>query len=1085
MSRLSISLMGSFRVTLDGEPVTDFATDNARALLAYLSVEAGQAHRRDALAGLLWPDQPSRKARLSLRQALYHVRQAIGDRDADPPSEAEGKQSTPFLLTTRHTIRFNPQSDHWLDVAAFTALAEACGRHRHRSRGTCLPCLRSMERMVALYQGEFLERFSAGNSRLFEEWVLLRREWLHREAMEALVHLANHHERRGETRQARRYAHRQVEMEPWREEAHRQLMRLLALVGQRSAALAQYKVCRRTLAEELHVEPTDQTTALYESIRAGASAPSLLRFSAPLHRLSPSPTPFVGRETELAELADLLASPDCRLVTLVGSGGIGKTRLALQAAADHRGTFAHGIVFVPLTSVRSSELLVSAIADALGFSFREGVHLEGQLLGYLREKELLLVLDGMEHVLEGAELLARILHRASGVIVLATSRERLNLREEWVRAVEGLTYPKQGEVSGGRLADATGRLLEEPVELAKVYSAIALFLQQARRVDHRFSLSRGEAPCVARICQLVEGLPLGVELAAAWTGVRSCQEIAREIELNLDILSTDLRNVPERQRSIRATFEHSWQFLSREERDLLAQLSVFRGGFDREAVLQVTGASLSTLLALIDKSLVRRVAPERYDMHGLLAQYAADKLRDGPERHEKTEMEHARYFAALLSRQREHLRKAKGKEDFRELALEIGNARQAWQVAVAHGSASLVEQSLESLYLFYDHQCRFQEGVDLLFRAIERWTDDPGRGHILGRLLSHQGALYLQLCHYRWARAALERSWALLETLDVPAEQIFCLVNLAGVARRQGDYEETARLSARSLALSQQMGDPWGITHSLLQLGLARYRTGEVGQAQVLLEESLAVAERSDNTRLAISPLNVLADIAGHQGDYARARALLERCLTLSRQLGDQFKVAVALNNLGTVFHVLEKVEEAQSAYRESLKICHEIGDRGGQAIALSNLGEVAYGAGAYADAARLYRQGLSIGRDIHDQWTVMACLNNLGEVAYALQDDDGARQCFTEALTIAQETSTLPLVLKVLVNLAALFAREGETVYAATLLGLARQHSASEQAIRDKADRLLDQMDIAAPAEIQESLDTVVAELLARISPS
>jgi predicted ATPase/DNA-binding SARP family transcriptional activator/Tfp pilus assembly protein PilF len=1076
-------MLGSFQVALDGEPVTDFATDNARALLAYLSVEADRPHHRDALAGLLWPDQPDRKARRSLRQALYNLRQAIDQRDPAPSPEAQASFPRPFLLANRHTIQFNAESDHWLDVAAFTALAEESRQHRHRRQAMCLPCLRHMEDMVALYQGEFLEQLSVGDSHLFEEWALLKREWLHREAMEALIHLANYHERRGEIRQARRYARRQVELEPWREEAHRQLMRLLALDGQRSAALAQYEACRETLAEELRVEPTDETTALYESIRAGRAIP--LPF--PSRSLPPSPTPFVGREEELSELAELLADPDCRLVTLVGPGGVGKTRLALQAAADQIGNFAYGVAFVPLSSVDSSESLVSAIADALDFSFREGVDSTQQLLNYLRQKDLLLVLDGMEHVLEGGDLLARILRRAPGVIVLVTSRERLNLREEWVRAIEGLVYPRPGEHYPSGSEGEAHELSEEPLQLAQVYSAIDLFHQQARRVDRRFSLSAREAPHVVRVCQLVEGLPLAVELAAAWTDVRSCKDIAREIERNLDILSTNLRNVPQRQRSVHATFEHSWQLLSQEEKDLLAGLSVFSGGFRREAVLQVTDASLATLLDLVDKSLVRHVAPDRYDMHGLLVQYAADKLRESPHQHQRAEMQHARYFAAFLERQREPLRAASGRDDFREIASDIENVRRAWQLAVAHDCVALVEQSLESVYLFYDYQCRFQEGVELLSQAIERWADDIAQRQVLARLLSRQGALYLQLCQYRQARAALERGQELLESLDMPSEQVFCLVNLAGVARRQGHYQETMRLSTRSLALSRQVGDPWGITHSLLQLGLARYRTGDVDGAKSLLEESLATAQESANPRLVVAPLNVLGDIACHRGDYAAGQALLERCLALTRELGDQFKVAVALNNLGTVFHVLGKLEEARSAYQESLEVCHEIGDRGGQAIALSNLGEVAYAAGAYADAERLYRQGLDIGRDIRDQWTVMACLNNLGEVAYALQDDDGARQFFAEALSIAQQTRTLPLVLKVLVNLAALFASEGETDYAAQLLGLASQHPASEQATREKAQRLLDEAaslpDVAAPQSAERSLDSVVTQLLARIA--
>ncbi len=1054
--RLSISLLEPLQVTLDGEPVTDFATDKARALLAYLSVEADRPHRRDALAGLLWPDQPQRKARQNLRQALSHLRRAIRDQDHDDDGE-------PFLLVSRETVQFNPASDYWLDVAAFTTLVEACRRHRHRRLGTCLPCMRRLEQMADLYGGDFLEHFFLDDSSFFEEWALLQREWLRREAVEALFHLANYYERRGDYERARYHARRQVELEPWREEAHRQLMRLLALDGQRSAALAQYETCRRALAEELGVEPTAETTTLYERIRA-----SLSYTPAPLHNLPPSPTSLVGREEELAELAELLANPDCRLVTLFGPGGVGKTRLALQAAADQIGAFAHGVYFVPLASVSSPELIVPMMANALEFPFHGREDPKEQLLNYLHDKEMLLILDSLEHVPEGGSLLAEMLHRAPGVVLLATSRERLNLQEERVYEVGGLTYP----------ADAATKSVEG-------YSAVELFLQSALQVHRRFVLSEAEVPHVVRICQMVEGIPLGVELAAAWARARSCAEIAQEIEHNLDILATRLRNVPERHRSIRATFEHSWQLLAETERDLLARLSVFRGGFGQEAAVVVAGASPSTLSALLDKSLIRYISSDRYDMHELLRQYAAEKLGANRQEYEETQMKHARYFAAFLERQKEHLKSAKQKQALMEIDLEIENARQAWQLAVARGNAHDVERSLESLYHFYDNRCRFQEGIALFAQAVDRWNGDAEQKGLFGKALSYQGALYRPLGRHQQARTCLEQSLTIFEHLKIEAEQVFCLVNLANVARSQGKYRETEQLSQAGLALSKQIGDSWGATFSLSLLGLVRYRAGDVAQAEMLLEESLVIGRENGHQRLMLSSLNTLGDIACHQGDYAKGQALFEECLALSRELGDQYNVAIQLNNLGTVLHVLERHAEARSFYQESLEICRKIGDQGGQAIALSNLGEVAYTFGAHLEAQEFYREGLAIGRNIQDQWTILACLNNLGETSCALGDYAGARAYFAEALEIATQTQTLTVLLKVLVNLAALFAKQGQTDRAAALLGLAHRHPACEQIDQEKAERLLDEMGLVSPDGAPEPLDVVVAEILAELSPS
>jgi predicted ATPase/Tfp pilus assembly protein PilF len=1049
MTQLSLSLLGPFQVTLDGEPVTDFATDKARALLAYLAVEADHPHRREVLAGLLWPDESERKARQNLRQALSTLRQAIGDRD----------EVAPFLWVSRQTVQFNLDSDHWLDVAAFTALVQICEKHQHRHLKNCLPCMRRLEQMVELYHGDFLEQFFLSDSSVFEEWALLKREWLRRQTVEALSHLTGYYERRGDYERAREYAWRQVALEPWREETHRQLMRLLALDGQRSAALIQYEACRRAMVEELGLEPTAETVALYEQIRGGE-----LLSSQPLHNLPPSPTPFVGREVELGELAELLVNPDCRFVTLVGPGGIGKTRLALQAAADQIGAFAHGVHFVSLTSVSSPEHLAPTIASTLSIPSYSSQDPKEQLFSYLREKEILLVLDNMEHILDGSTLLVEMLQRGPDLVLLVTSRERLNLREEWVYEIEGLTYPKDERVNGG-----------------KSYSAVALFQQHARLATRHFALGEAEMPSIARICQLVEGMPLGVELAATWLPVHSCGEIAQQIERNLDILTTRLRNVPERHRSIRATFEHSWQLLSEMEKELFARLSVFRGGFRQEAAVVVAGATPLTLSALLDKSLIRHISPNRYDVHELLRQYAAEKL--GSQEHQETQMRHARYYATFLEQQEKYLKGAKQKQALAEIASEIENARQAWQMAVSRGFAREVEQSLESLYYFFNIQGRFQEGIELFAQAIERWSEDAQQARIFGKVMSRQGALCRPLGRYQQARACLEQSLAIFKHLKMHAEQIFCLVTLAHVARNQGKGEEAEQLAQEGLTLSRQIEDRWGETTSLFTLGSVRYRAGDVTQAEALLEESLAIGRASGNQRLIMSPLNILADLACHRGDYTGAQAVFEECITLSRELEDPYNIAMHLNNLGTVLHTREKYAEAQLYYQESLEICHEIGDRSGQAIALSNLGEVAHVLDSDHEALEHYQEALSIGRDIQDQWTILVCLNNLGEIACALEDYPAARSYFTEALEIATQTQLVLVLLKTLINLAVFFAKQGQTDQAAALLGLVRDHPASEQAIQERAEHLLDEMDLTLPDSAPEPLDVVVAEVLTKIS--
>ena len=330
--------------------------------------------------------------------------------------------------------------------------------------------------------------------------------------------------------------------------------------------------------------------------------------------LPAAPTPLVGRESELAALTQLLDNPQCRLLTLVGPGGIGKTRLAIEAAAARREVFVDGVVLASLAAVNSPTFMLPALASALGFSFYGSTNPRNQLLNHLSEKQMLLVLDNLEQLLEGVELVADILRRAPGLKLLATSRERLNLLGEWVVEVQGLAVPPAGQAKG----------VEE-------CSAVALFVQSARRAKAGFALRAGDEPAVAHICRLVEGMPLAIELAASWVRMLSCQEIAREIEHNLDFLVASTRDLPERHRSLWAVFDHSWKLLSGEEQRELSQLSVFRGGFTRQAAEAVAGASLAALSSLVTKSLVRRASAlddlTYYDLHELVRQYAHVQLR--------------------------------------------------------------------------------------------------------------------------------------------------------------------------------------------------------------------------------------------------------------------------------------------------------------------------------------------------------------------------------------------------------------------------------------------------------------------------
>jgi len=378
-------------------------------------------------------------------------------------------------------------------------------------------------------------------------------------------------------------------------------------------------------------------------------------------------TPLVGRESELASLGRLLADPLCRLLTLVGPGGIGKTRLAIEAALRERARFNGGIWFVPFAPVSSPAAIVPAIAEAMGLTLRGQTELRLQLFGHLARMEVLLVLDNVEHLLAGATLFSQILAHAPGVKLLATSRERLHLQSEYVFVTQGLPVPP---------LDRFHRALD--------YDAIRLFDQSARRAGAEIALEGDELAAAVQVCRQVDGMPLGIELAAAWTPLLSCQEIATEIQHSLDFLADSLHDLPERKRSLRAVFDHSWRLLTPEERGALCRLAIFQGGFDREAAEEVAGASLPELLALTSKSLIRRSAGGRYDLHEVVRQYAYANLSQTPVCKETCDC-HSRFYLALLDGCEPALRSKAQVQNLRALLDEIDNLRTAWDWAVSRG----------------------------------------------------------------------------------------------------------------------------------------------------------------------------------------------------------------------------------------------------------------------------------------------------------------------------------------------------------------------------------------------------------------
>ena len=983
MSRLSVRLLGSFRATIDGEPVTGYRSDKVRALLAYLAAEPDTPHRRERLGGLLWPDCSERSARAHLRVALSNLRQVIGDHEATPP----------YLLISRQTVQFNEASDAWADVQSFQSLLE-----------TGLPTIDAMEQMVGLYEGEFMAGFSLADSPLFEEWALLTREQLHRTVMEALHRLARSLEERGEYRRALVYAWRQVDLDPWREVAHRQVMRLLARSGERSAAIAQYRRCCQVLQDELGVEVSKRTRQLYERLERGEGVPGGPQ-PAVQHHLPAQTTSFEGREKEQAEINQLLSQASCRLLTLVGPGGIGKTRLALEIAAQQASSYPDGVHLAPLAHVSGTAFLASSVAEALRFRLdTTNLDARTQLLDYLRGRTALLVMDSFEHLLTGADLLVDILEHAPQVKLLVTSRERLHLRGEWAYEVQGLAYP--GEQDGHAL---------------ETYGAVKLFVARARQADAGFCLSAEVRPHVRDICRLVQGMPLAIELAAAWVPVLPCQGIASEIEKGLDILAAPERRLPDRHRSLRVAFDYSWTLLTDEAKAAFPRLAVFRGGFSRGAAQAVAGVGLVLLAELVGKSLLRRNAQGRYEMHELLRQYAAERLDAQPAERRQVRQRHSRYYLAFVSAREADLVGDRLPEIKDQIRVEMENVRAAADWAVTHWPAEEAREVLAHLDAFW---------------VVLGWTEGRDTFAAIARTL-------------REAHGT-EKAAVGPDTAPLPSALVY-----------QALYSSLLGESDASEAILEACTPALDATGAQRERAVARFARGvsalylgDFRRSEELFRECISLARAIQDDRWAAHGLMWLGWVHCEVGDYASAQARYEESYALYQAHGNRWGVAFLLTKLGLVADAQDDHVQARRYNEEALQIVVRFGDRAGEAYATSRLSLTAYSQGEYAEALALGRRGQRLFEELGHRWGIAASLCRIGFAALGLGRSEEAETCFQEALQMATSMAHVPLILYAVLGMASLLSQQGNAEQAVELLAFAEAHPQTPPTYLDIAEQ-------------------------------
>ena len=756
------------------------------------------------------------------------------------------------------------------------------------------------------------------------------------------------------------------------------------------------------------------------------------------HNLPAEMTPFVGREHELETLIKLVQDSTTRLVTILGMGGIGKTRLVLQLARNivnqHESRpqqFRHGVYFIPLAPIASADHVATTIAENVQFTFYSADNPEKQLIDYLREKSMLLVIDNFEHVIAAAQLVSNILQNAPHIKVIVTSRERLNIRSETMYTLDGMDFPEW----------------ETPEDVYH-YSSVKLFMQSARRAKPDFELTIDNLPMLARICRLVQGMPLGLELAAAWVDYLSLNDIAEQIQSNFDFLETEMRDVPDRHRSIRAVFDYSWALLDDKERDLVMKLSIFRGGFTLAAAVAVTGAMLRTLMTLVNKSWLFRDANGRFHIHELIRQHAEELLRDSNLEAAIADA-HAKYFADFLHGIIPHF----GISDdiFRThsqtFEVELYNMRSAWQVATENSDTATLMKlliPLNGLAHFYGHYQTTYDVLEQTIQAYRKIEHDSAAGSLFLTLLTSIGWLSFRLGRIESAIQILQEVIVLMDTALLPIGFQDPYTGLAMAYSILGNYDKALKLGRHGLEFNTSRNDQFNIMQS----------------NYVLTSASIG------------------------NGDYEKAKAYSLEALRIAKNFRQSWFQAYANIDLGHIARATNDFSAARDHYLTSYNLRKDIThDAEGMAVSLRWLGQIELAEGHPKAAQDRFNESIALYSEIGDRFGLVMALTGLGEALTALGDYDAAYPQFHRALRLLAEVQIAPLTLSTLVSYSHLLLVSGDSEKGHEVLGIVLNHPMTKPESQTEAQAILDTYGdnnhTALAQREHVDLDDVVSKLL------
>ena len=1015
-----VSLFDKFQIYI-GDKHVSLEHLKERMLLAYLAFHASHTFSEADLMDLLWPDDNGRSP---LQTALTHIKQQL-----DVQKQDLGLR----LHIDNEQIGLMAEASCYIDVAQFDRQVDRAKKHQQTHVGKlCAQCREHLQTAVALFRGQFLSKIPVGISDNYDEWLIIAREQYHRQAIDILITLLKDCLDTKNWTTAVVHANHLLTIEPWNETAYRALMQSYAKQDQMDQVHAIYEQCRQELSTRIGVSPSVITNSLYQAIQAEKP------FDDYHATLPTTDTLFIGRQTEIAELMQLIYRSDSRLITILGAGGMGKSRLAteigdrlmvrtLDESTPIGHVFVHGTHFVPLVSLREPDHIVPAIAHVLGLQLDpEGGEQKEQLLRYLQNRSLCLILDNFEHLIDGGvQLVAEILQSSLKLKILITSRQRLDLNNETVFELNGLPYPT--------------KLTQNNLQ---TYEAVQLFVQSASRTQPDFSLTDENRPHVARICQLTYGAPLAIVLAAAWIDTLLPFQIASQIQQDIDFLARETIDLPPRQQSIRATFEHSWRLLDEQEQWAFASMSIFPSSFSRQAVQEIIGAPPRILARLRHKSLLtRNHETGRFYIHELLRQFGMEVLVKATGIRTVAKA-HGHYYLSYLADAKSDLCGGDQIGAIARLDADFENIRSAWLWAVDAKEAKLLTTAVVPLALFCEFTSKRTAAVEAFAKAIPQFPANqyPKLQIRLRNAISRWQPMTIE---QRSSQLGFVRQHGDPEDIANWLIDYWETVDVTGLLSR--GHPEIIDWAKEAIVICQQNNDLFGEANAAYMLGYINIFLQE--DSATVIEQftrSLTLHQQSGNMfGQALCTMQLGYAHSGYLGDHEIALNYALESVRLNHSVG-AFGMRSACQALAIwMLFYLGRMDEARQMIDEALAAAHQTGL--GMAISQVN---VARGYLACFDGE--YEEALAWVADFEqidpNQLRIFFLALHIRGLAYNfLGDVELAWQYVKPRITVY--LTSRPANLAVEFPFIAMLADQvGETTTAVTFMSLARNHKWSSK---------------------------------------